>query len=142
MNTTYIQDAVRGFENLYGEELTEQQRDNLTHACEYGETTQGIDSDLATEIILAWGNRTEDMDVALDNVEKLKTILCNFRGSYEDLSEYLDKTYLDEVGISDPELRSYAAIFTDDKKYQRSLEMHGWVFAPNSDCTSTYVFSA
>lgn len=35
-NPQYIQDAVDGFESLYGEELTGQQRANLVEACEYG----------------------------------------------------------------------------------------------------------
>ena len=43
-NTQYIHNAVDGFENLYGEELTEQQQRNLVEAVEYGEISLGMDA--------------------------------------------------------------------------------------------------
>ena len=51
-NPQYIQDAVDGFESLYGEELTGQQRANLVEACEYGEISLGVDADLATDALM------------------------------------------------------------------------------------------
>lgn len=140
--TTYIQDAVKGFENLYGGELTEQQRDNLTRACEYAEKIRRIDADRVPEIILARGDHAGGIEVALDDELNLVKILHNFRGAYKDLDEYLCEVYLDELGLTDDSLRAYASLFTDYKEYKRSLEMQGWVFAPNPDHTLTYVFIA
>ena len=37
-NPQYIQDAVDNFEDLYGEELTEQQQQNFVEALEYGKS--------------------------------------------------------------------------------------------------------
>lgn len=54
-NPQYIQDVVDNFEDLYGEELTGQQRANLVEACEYGEVSLGVDADLATDVLMVWG---------------------------------------------------------------------------------------
>lgn len=141
-NTQYIHNAVDGFENLYGEELTEQQRRNLVEAVEYGEISLGMDADLATDVLLAWGDYTWDMDRALDNVEDLKTLLLNFAGEADDLDEYLADKYLEEIGITDEALGSYVALFTSFEKYKRHLEYEGWVFAPLLDGTTFFIFSA
>jgi hypothetical protein len=141
-NPQYIQDAVDGFEILYGEELTGQQRANLVEACEYGEVSLGVDADLATDALMAWGDYTGDMESALDNVEDLKTLLLNFDGEVDDLDEYLTDKYLEEIGITDETLGSYVALFTDFEKYQRHLEYEGWRFAPLLDGTTFFVFSA
>ena len=71
-NHQYIQDALDGFESLYEEELTGQQRANLVEACEYGEISLGVDADLATDALMICGDYTGDMESALDNVEELK----------------------------------------------------------------------
>lgn len=141
-NTQYIHNAVDGFENLYGEELTEQQRRNLVEAVEYGEISLGMDADLATDVLLAWGDYTWNMDRALDNVEDLKTLLLNFAGEADDLDEYLADKYLEEIGITDEALGSYVALFTSFEKYKRHLEYEGWVFAPLLDGTTFFIFSA
>lgn len=54
-NPQYIQDAVDNFEDLYSGELTEQQRQNLVEALEYGEISLGVDADLATDALMVWG---------------------------------------------------------------------------------------
>lgn len=141
-NPQYIQDVVDGFENLYGEELTEQQRQNLIEACEYGEVSLGIDADLATEALMAWGDYTGDMDRALDSVGDLKSLLVGFQGATDDLDEYLADKYLEEIGITDEALGSYVALFTSFEKYKRQLEYEGWVFAPLLDGTTFFIFSA
>lgn len=141
-NPQYIQDAVDNFEDLYGEELTEQQRQNLAEALEYGGISLGVDADLATDALLAWGAYTGDMERALDDVGELKTLLLNFDGAEEVLDEYLADKYIIELGITDEALGSYAALFTDFEKYRRQLEDEDWVFAPASDGTITYIFSA
>lgn len=141
-NPQYIQDAVDGFESLYGEELTRQQRANLVEACEYGEVSLGVDADLATDALMVWGDYTGDMESALDNVEELKTLLLNFDGVVNDLDEYLAGKYLEEIGITDEALGSYAALFTNFEKYQKHLEYEGWRFAPLLDGTTFFVFTA
>lgn len=141
-NPQYIQDAVDNFEDLYGEELTEQQRQNLAEALEYGGISLGVDADLATDALLAWGAYTGDMERALDDVGELKTLLLNFDGAEEVLDEYLADKYIIELGITDEALGSYAALFTDFEKYRWQLEDEDWVFAPASDGTITYIFSA
>ena len=141
-NTQYIHDAVDNFEDLYGGELTEQQRQNLVEVLEYGEVSLGVDADLATDALMAWGDYTGDMESALDNVEELKTLLLNFDGEVDDLDEYLAGKYLEEIGITDEALGSYVALFTDFEKYQRHLEYEGWRFAPLLDGTTFFVFSA
>lgn len=140
-NPQYIQDSVDGFESLYGEELTEQQRQNLVEALEFG-VSLGMDVDLATDALMAWGDYTGDMERALDDVRELETLLLNFDGAEEVLDEYLADKYIIELGITDEALGSYAALFTDFEKYRRHLEDVGWVFAPTQDGTLTYVFSA
>lgn len=52
-NPQYIHNAVDGFENLYGKELTAKQRQNLVEALEYGGISLGMDADLATEALMA-----------------------------------------------------------------------------------------
>lgn len=138
----YILNALDGFENLYGEELTEQQRRNLVEACEYGETSLGMDADYSTEVLLVWGDYTGDMERALDNVEDLKTLLLNFVGDVDGLDEYLADKYLEEIGITEEALGSYVALFTSFEKYKRHLEYEGWVFAPLLDGTTFFIFSA
>lgn len=141
-NLQYIQDAVDNFEDLYGEELTEQQRQNLVEALEFGGISLGMDADLATDALMAWGDYTGDMERALDDVGELETLLLNFDGAEEVLDEYLADKYIIELGITDEALGSYAALFTDFEKYRWHLEEEGWVFAPTQDGTLTYVFSA
>lgn len=141
-NPQYIQDVVSGFENLYGEELTDQQRQNLVEACEYGEISLGIDVDLATEALMVWGDYTGNIGRALDNAGDIKTILFNFAGGYEDLDEYLKNLYIEYLGIQDKALASLALKPLDIGKYRRDLERRGWLFVPRSDGTLTYVFSA
>lgn len=141
-NHQYIQCAVDGFEDLYGEELTNQQRQNLIEACEYGEISLGVDADLATDALMVWGDYTGDMERALDSVVYLKNLLHNFAGGYEDLEDFLAMVYLEKLGITDEITGSYVTWFTDLKAFRRHLEMEGWLFAPNSDGSITYVFSA
>lgn len=52
------------------------------------------------------------MDSALDNAEDLKTLLTNFVGEVYDLDEYLADKYLEEIGITDEALMSYAVLCT------------------------------
>lgn len=91
---------------------------------------------------MVWGDYTGDMESALDNVEELKTLLLNFDGEGNDLDEYLAGKYLEEIGITDEALGSYAALFTDFEKYQRHLEYEGWRFAPLLDGTTFFVSTA
>lgn len=140
--TQYILNAVDGFENLYGEELTEQQRRNLVEAFKFGEISLGVDADFAKDAFTAWCDYTGDMDRALDNAEDLKTLLTNFVGEVYDLDEYLADKYLEEIGITDEALGSYVALFTSFEKYKRHLEYEGWVFAPLLDGTTFFIFSA
>ena len=141
-NSQYIHNAVDGFENLYGEELTEQQRRNLVEAFKFGEISLGVDADFVKDAFTAWGDYTGDMERALDNVEDLKTLLLNFDCEVDDLDEYLADKYLGEIGITDVALGSYVALFTSFEKYKRHLEYEGWVFAPLLDGTTFFVFSA
>ena len=141
-NPQYIQDSVDGFESLYGEELTEQQRQNLVEALEFGGISLGMDADLATDALLVWGDYTGDMERALDSVEDLKTLLLKFDGEVGDLDEYLADKYLEEIGITNEALGSYVALFTSFEKYKRHLEYEGWVFAPLLDGTTFFIFSA
>lgn len=141
-NLQYIQDAIDGFESLYGEELTEQQRQNLVEALEFGEISLGVDAEIATEALRKWGEHTGDMERALDNAKDLKTFLLNFDGGTDDIDEYLADKYLEKLGITDEALGSFAALFTDFEKYQRHLEYEGWLFVPASNDTTIYVFSA
>lgn len=138
----YILNAVDGFENLYGEELTEQQRRNLVEAFKFGEISLGVDADFAKDAFTAWGDYTGDMERALDNVEDLKTLLLNFVGEVDGLDEYLADKYLEEIGITEEALGSYVALFTSFEKYKRHLEYEGWVFAPLLDGTTFFIFSA
>lgn len=138
----YILNAVDGFENLYGEELTEQQRRNLVEAFKFGEISLGVDADFAKDAFTAWGDYTGGMERALDNVEDLKTLLTNFVGEVYDLDEYLADKYLEEIGITDEALGSYVALFTSFEKYKRHLEYEGWVFAPLLDGATFFIFSA
>jgi hypothetical protein len=140
-NPQYIQDAVDGFESLYGEELTEQQRQNLVEACEYGEVSLGIDADLATEALMAWGDYTGDMERALDSVGDLKALLVGFQGECDDLEDFLAGWYVEFLGLSNSDLASYAAKFLDVEKYQTHLETEGWVFASYAADPATYVFA-
>lgn len=140
-NPQYIQDAVYGFEIFYGEELTGQQRANLVEALEYGEVSLGVDADLAAEALMAWGDYTGDMERALDNVDNLKNLLRGFQGCYDDLESFLADWYVDFLGLSDSDLKSYAAKFLDVEKYQWHLETEGWVFASYGTDPQTYVFA-
>lgn len=120
-NPQYIQDAVDNFEYLHGEELTEQQRQNLVEALEFGGISLGMDADLATDALAAWGNYTGDMEHALDSVVDLKNLLLNFDGEVNDLDEYLADKYLEGIGITDEALGSYVALFTSFEKYKMHL---------------------
>nr|DAT06522.1 MAG TPA: hypothetical protein [Caudoviricetes sp.] len=138
----YIHNAVDGFESLYGEELTAQQRQNLVEALEYGETSLGVDADLATDALMVWGDYTGDLERSLDNVGELKTILLNYDGAHEYLGDYLKDLYIESLDLHDVALKSLALKPLDVEEYQRHLEDEGWVFASTQDGTLTYVFSA
>lgn len=101
-----------------------------------------MDADLATDALIAWGDYTGDMERALDSVADLKTLLLNFDGEVDNLDGYLADKYLEEIGITDEALGSYAALFTNFEKYQRHLEYEGWRFAPLLDGTTFFVFTA
>ena len=137
----YIQDAVDNFEDLYGEELTEQQRQNLAEALEYGGISLGMDEDNATEVLSVWGDYTGDMERALDSVADLKALLDGYMGGYDDLEDFLADWYVESLGLANSDLASYAAKFLDVEKYQTHLEIVGWVFASYAADTTTHVFS-
>ncbi len=139
--TQYIQDAVDNFEDLYGGELTEQQRQNLVEALEYGEISLGMDVDVATESLSVWGDYTGDMESALDSVADLKALLVGYLGGYDYLEDFLSNWYVESLGLSNSDLASYAAKFLDVEKYQTHLEIDGWVFASYAADTVTHVFA-
>lgn len=139
--TQYIQDAVDNFEDLYGEELTAKQRQNLVEALEYGEISLGMDVDGATEALSVWGDYTGDMERALDSVADLKALLDGYLGGYADLEDFLGGLYTDSLGLADSDLCSFAAKFLDYEKYQTFLEIEGWVFASYAADTVTHVFA-
>lgn len=140
-NPQYIQDAVDNFEGLYGEELTEQQRQNLVEALEYGGISLGMDVDYATEALSVWGDYTGDMERALDSVADLKALLDGYIGGYDDLEDFLANWYVEFLGLTNSDLASYAAKFLDVEKYQTHLETEGWVFASYAADITTHVFS-
>lgn len=139
-NPQYIQDAVDNFEDLYGEELTEQQRQNLVEALEYGGISLGMDVDDATEALSVWGDYTGDMARSLDSAADLKALLDGYIGGYDDLEDFLVDWYVASLGLSNSDLASYAAKFLDVEKYQTHLETEGWVFASYAADTTTHVF--
>nr|DAM33643.1 MAG TPA: hypothetical protein [Caudoviricetes sp.] len=142
-NPQYIQDAVDNFEDLYGEELTEQQRQNLVEALEYRGISLGMDVDDATEALSVWGDYTGDMERALDSVADLKALLDGYMGGYddlEDLEDFLANWYVESLGLSNSDLASYAAKFLDVERYQTHLETEGWVFASYTADLTTHVF--
>ena len=140
-NPQYIQDAVDNFEDLYGEELTEQQRQNLVEALEYGGISLGMDEDDATEALSVWGDYTGDMERALDSVADLKALLDGYMGGYDDLEDFLADLYIKSLGLSGGDLGSFAAKFLDVEKYQTHLETCGWVFASYAADLTTHVFA-
>lgn len=140
-NPQYIQDAVDNFEYLYDEELTEQQRQNLVEALEYGGISLGMDVDDATEALSVWGDYTGDMERALDSAADLKALLDGYMGGYDDLEDFLADLYIESLGLSGGDLASYAAKFLDVEKYQTHLETCGWVFASYAADLITHVFS-
>lgn len=140
-NPQYIQDAVDNFEVLYGEELTTKQRQNLVEALEYGGISLGMDVDDATEALSVWGDYTGDMERALDSVADLKALLDGYMGGYDDLEDFLADWYIESLGISGSDLRSFAAKFLDVEKYQTHLETCGWLFASYAVDTPTHVFA-
>ena len=140
-NPQYIQDAVDNFEDLYGGELTEQQRQNLVEALEYGGISLGMDVDDATEALSVWGDYTGDMERALDSVGDLKALLEGYLGGYDYLEDFLANWYVESLGLSNSDLASYAAKFLDVEKYQTHLEIDGWVFASYAADTVTHVFA-
>lgn len=140
-NVNYLQDAVDNFEDMYGEDLTEQQRQNLVEALEYGEISLGMDVDDAAEAFSVWGDYTGDMERALDSVPDLKTLLDGYQGGYDDLEDFLANWYTDVLGLSISELATFAAKFLDVEKYQTHLETEGWVFASYAADTTTHVFA-
>lgn len=139
-NPQYIQDAVDNFEALYGEELTEQQRQNLVEALEYGGISLGMDVDDATEALSVWGDYTGYMERTLDSVADLKALLDGYLGGYDDLEDFLVDWYVASLGLSNSDLASYAAKFLDVEKYQTHLEISGCVFASYAADTTTHVF--
>lgn len=140
-NPQYIQDAVDNFEYLYDEELTEQQRQNLVEALEYGGISLGMDVDDATEALSVWGDYTGDMERALDSAADLKALLDGYMGGYDDLEDFLADLYIESLGLSGGDLASYAAKFLDVEKYQTHLEICGWVFASYAADLTTHVFA-
>lgn len=140
-NPQHIQDAVDNFEDLYGDELTEQQRQNLVEALEYGGLSLGMDADDATEALMAWGDYTGDMESALDSVADLKALLDGYMGGYNDPEDFLANWYVESLGLANSDLASYAAKFLDVEKYQWHLEMEGWVFASYASDLTTHVFA-
>lgn len=140
-NPQYIQDAVDNFEYLYGDELTEQQRQNLVEALEYGGISLGMDVDDATEALSVYGDYTGDMESELDSVVGLKALLDGYMGGYDDLEDFLADLYIESLGLSNSDLASYAAKFLDVEKYQTHLETEGWVFASYTADTTTHVFN-
>lgn len=139
-NPQYIQDAVDNFEDLYGEELTEQQRQNLGVALEYGGISLGMDEDEATGALSVWGDYTGDMERALDSVADLEALLDGYMGGYDDLEDFLACWFVESLGLANSDLASYAAKFLDVEKYQGHLETEGWVFASYAADTTTHVF--
>lgn len=140
-NPQYIQDAVDNFEYLYDEELTEQQRQNLVEALEYGGISLGMDVDDATEALSVWGDYTGDMERALDSAADLKALLDGYMGGYDDLEDFLADLYIESLGLSGGDLAYYAAKFLDVEKYQTHLEIWGWVFASYAADLTTHVFA-
>lgn len=140
-NPQYIQDAVDNFEDLYGEELTERQRQNLVEALEYGGISLGMDVDDAIEALSVWGDYTGDMERELDSVADLKALLDGYMGGYDDLEDFLADLYIESLGLSGGDLGSFAAKFLDFEKYQTHLEIAGWVFASYAADTMTHVFA-
>ena len=140
-NPQYIQDAVDNFEDLYGEELTEQQRQNLVEALEYGGISLGMDVDDATEALSVWGDYTGDMERTLDSVADLKALLDGYMGGYDDLEDFLANWYVASLGLANSDSASYAAKFLDVEKYQTYLEIWGWVFASYAADLTTHVFA-
>ena len=126
---------------MYGEELTEQQRQNLAEALEYGGISLGMDVDDATEALSVWGDYTGDMERALDSTADLKALLDGYMGGYDDLEDFLADWYAESLGLSNSDLASYAAKFLDVEKYQNYLEIFGWVFASYPTDITTHVFA-
>ena len=139
--TQYIQDAVDNFEDLYGEELTEQQRQNLVEALEYGGISLGMDEYDATEVLSVWGDYTGDMERTLDSVADLKALLDGYMGGYDDLEDFLAYWYVESLGLANSDLASFAAKFLDVEKFQTHLETEGWVFASYAADLTTHVFA-
>ncbi len=139
-NPQYIHNAVDNFEDLYGEEPTQQQRQNLAEALEFGGISLGMDVDDATDALMAWGDYTGDMEHALDSVADLKALLDGYVGGYDDPEYFLVDWYVASLGLSNSDLASYAAKFLDVGKYQTHLETEGWVFASYVADTMTHVF--
>ena len=140
-NPQYIQDAVDNFEDVYGEELTAKQRQNLVEALEYGGISLGMDVDDATEALSVWGEYTDDMESALDSVVDLKALLDGYMGGYDDPEDFLVDWYVESLGLANSDLASYAAKFLDVEKYQSHLETEGWVFASYAADLATHVFA-
>lgn len=140
-NPQYIQDAVDNFEDLYGEDLTAKQRQNLVEALEYGGVSLGMDVDDATEALSVWGDYTGDMERALDSVADLKALLDGYMGGYDDLEDFLADLYIESLCLSEGDLGSFAAKFLDVEKYQTHLETCGWVFASYAADLTTHVFA-
>lgn len=140
-NPQYIQDAVDGFESLYGEELTAKQRQNLAEALEYGGISLGMDVDNAIEALSVWGDYTGDMGRALDSVADLEALLDGYMGGYDDLEDFLSDMYVESLGLTGGDLGSFAAKFLDVEKYQTYLETCGWVFTSYAADITTHIFT-
>ena len=100
-----------------------------------------MDVDDATEALSVWGDYTGDMESALDSVGDLKALLDGYLGGYDYLEDFLADWYAESLGISCDDLSSYAAKFLDVEKFQRHLEIGGWVFASYAADTVTHVFA-
>lgn len=136
-NPQYIQDAVDNFEDLYGDELTEQQQQNLVEAFEYGEVSLGIDVDLATDALMAWGVHTWLTNDMLEDRQVIERLLFDYDGDHEDLDEYIRELYFLYFDINDKQaLRSI-----DTVSFKDELECQGYCFAPSLDGTVYHVFN-
>ena len=136
-NPQYIQDAVDGFESLYGEELTGQQRANLVEACEYGEVSLGVDADLATDALMVWGVHTGLTNDMLDDWRIIERLLFDYDGDHNELDEYIRELYFLYFDINDKQALS----FIDTVAFKGELECRGYCFAPSLDGTVYHVFN-
>lgn len=133
----YILNAVDGFENLYGEELIEQQRRNLVEAFKFGEISLGVDADFVKDAFMAWGDYTRLTDEMLDDWQVIERLLLAYDGDHKDLDAYIRELYNRYFNVDDAQ----ALRFVDTKAFKDDLEYWGWCFAPSLDGTVYHVFN-